>query len=169
MCSETLTHRKTGGRERVRKMTREERTPSWLDPGEGRDTHLPSKRNAHVQNLQLKPFTCHRLLVNGGGHSCTLRGSVSQSCHRLLSPCHQQYLCWGLQLPRTARKVENKETLFLSATRNPSMARTYSNAKWKDCVWNSASSFQQPSVTVPGSDALLLCQAYLHFIFHLGP
>lgn len=107
-CAQKHSHRKTGGRERVRKMTREERTPSWLDPGKGRDVRLPSKRNSHVQNLQLKPFTSHRLPVNRGGHGCILRGFVSQPCHRLLSPCHQQHFCLGLQLPCTARKVENK-------------------------------------------------------------
>lgn len=168
MCSETFISRKPGGRERVRKLNREERTPSWLEPGYGHDIHSPSKRNSHVPNLQRSPFTSHSLPVNRDGHRCILRGSVSQSWNCLPSPRRQQFLhrVCSFHVQREIRKMN--EMSFLSATRNPSMALTY-DAKWKDCTWNAASSFQKLSANVPGSDAPPLCQAYLHFHISFGP
>lgn len=43
MCSETFVSRKNRGRDRVTKLNREERTPSWLEPGWGHDICLPSE------------------------------------------------------------------------------------------------------------------------------
>lgn len=144
MCSETFISRKNRGRERVTKLNREERTPSWLEPGWGHDIHSPSKRNFHVEKLQLSPFTSHRLPVNQGGQSCVLRGSLSQG-PGIASP-HSSHAGWGLQLPLTARDAEHDR----DAAGNPPVALTYSRAKGEDRVWN-AGLFWEPWGKVPGS------------------
>lgn len=124
--------RKNRGRERVTKLNREERTPSWLEPGWGHDIHSPSKWNSDVEKLQLSPFTSHRLPVNQGGQSCVFRGSLSQG-HGIACPLpatNSSHAGWGLQLPFTATDMANEP----DATGNPPVALIYSRAKGEDSV-----------------------------------
>lgn len=143
------TFRKNRGRERARRLNIEERTPSWLEPGYGHDTHSSSKWNSHLPNLQLSPCTSHMLPVNLYQHKYLLRETTSWSQGSLPIPCccsscpgicsfHPQSGIW---------KTSN--ALFLSATRNHFMALPCNDAKWKYCIWNAASSFQKQWAHVP--------------------
>lgn len=160
MCSETFVSRKNRSRERVTKLNREERTPSWLEPGWGHDIHSPSKQNSHVEKLQLSPFTSHRLPVNQGGQSCVFRGSLSPG-PGIASPllaAGSSHAGWGLQLPFTARDRANDP----DAAGNPAVALHYSRAKGEDGAWN-AGWFWEPWGKVPQGAASLLCHEHLHF------
>lgn len=118
-----------------------------------------------VQILQLNLFISDWLPINLDGHSGVLRGSVSSSWNCLPSPHHWQFSHRGLQLQQTVERGKMNMS-FLTATQNPSLALTYTNAKWKGSIWNPASPFQKLSVNMPGSDATLPSPpASSHFIW----